>query len=130
MNSRAFSMLFACSLPEENLTYNIGMVVGGTSVHVDEAGNNGTATGKDNVIAPVAYASGDIRTISNQQTARVEKKMQAIVAHHLPRTDRNASPSAKAILPWRPPRKAAHCSAFSTRPTQASDSNPCRNSIR
>lgn len=77
---------FRIQLPEENLTFNIGMIVGGTSVHVDEAGNNATATGKDNVIAPVAYASGDIRTISNQQTARVEKKMQEIVAHHLPKT--------------------------------------------
>jgi glutamate carboxypeptidase len=77
---------FRSQLPEENLTFNIGMIVGGTSVHVDEAGNNATATGKDNVIAPVAYASGDIRTISNQQTARVEKKMQEIVAHHLPKT--------------------------------------------
>ena len=77
---------FRMQLPEENLTFNVGMIVGGTSVHVDEAGNNGTATGKDNVVAPVAYASGDIRTISNQQAARVEKKMQDIVAHHLPKT--------------------------------------------
>ncbi|HMG85246.1 MAG TPA: M20/M25/M40 family metallo-hydrolase [Terracidiphilus sp.] len=77
---------FRIQLPEENLTFNIGMIVGGTSVHVDEAGNNATATGKDNVVAPVAYASGDIRTISNQQTARVEIKMQEIVAHHLPKT--------------------------------------------
>ena len=79
-------MRSASQLPEENLTYNVGMIVGGTSIHIDEAGNNATATGKDNVIAPVAYASGDIRTISNQQTARVEKKMQAIVAQHLPKT--------------------------------------------
>jgi glutamate carboxypeptidase len=77
---------FRTQLPEENLTFNIGMIAGGTTVHVDEAGNNATATGKDNVIAPVAHASGDIRTISNQQTARVEKKMQEIVAHHLPKT--------------------------------------------
>ena len=77
---------FRMQLPEENLTFNVGMIVGGTSVHVDEAGNNGTTTGKDNVVAPVAYASGDIRTISNQQTARVEKKMQDIAAHHLPKT--------------------------------------------
>jgi glutamate carboxypeptidase len=77
---------FRIQLPEENLTFNIGMIVGGTAVHVDEAGNNATAMGKDNVIAPVAYASGDIRTISNQQTERVEKKMQEIVAHHLPKT--------------------------------------------
>ncbi len=77
---------FRVQLPEENLTFNVGMIVGGTSAQVDEAGNNATATGKDNVIPPVAYASGDIRTISNQQTARVEKKMQEIVAHHLPKT--------------------------------------------
>lgn len=77
---------FRVQLPEENLTFNVGMVAGGTSLQVDLAGNNGTITGKDNIIAPTAYASGDIRTISNQQTARVEKKMQEIVAHHLPKT--------------------------------------------
>lgn len=77
---------FRIQLPEPSLTYNVGMVVGGTSLHVDDAGNNATATGKDNVVAPAAYASGDIRTISNEQTAHVEKKMQQIVADHLPRT--------------------------------------------
>jgi glutamate carboxypeptidase len=77
---------FRTQLPEPYLTYNVGMVLGGSSVNVDAAGNNGTATGKDNVIAPAAYASGDIRTISNEQTERVEKKMQAIVAAHLAKT--------------------------------------------
>jgi glutamate carboxypeptidase len=77
---------FRTELPEPYLTYNAGMIVGGTTIHVDEAGNNGTSTGKDNIIAPAAYASGDIRTISNEQTARVEKKMQEIVAKHLPKT--------------------------------------------
>jgi glutamate carboxypeptidase len=77
---------FRTQLTEPYLTYNTGMIVGGTSIHVDDAGNNGTFTGKDNVIAPAAFASGDIRTISNEQTARVEKKMQEIVAKHLPKT--------------------------------------------
>ncbi|MBS1802648.1 MAG: M20/M25/M40 family metallo-hydrolase [Acidobacteria bacterium] len=77
---------FRTQLPEPNLTFNIGMIAGGTAVQVDEAGNNATITGKDNVVAPVAHASGDIRTISNEQTARVEKKMQEIVANHLPKT--------------------------------------------
>lgn len=77
---------FRTQLPEPNLTYNVGMALGGTAVNVDEAGNNGTAAGKDNVIAPTAYASGDIRTLSNEQTERVEKKMQDIVAQHLPKT--------------------------------------------
>ena len=62
------------------------MVLGGTTISVDAAGNNGTATGKDNVIAPAAYASGDIRTISNAQSDKIEKKMEAIVAQHLAKT--------------------------------------------
>jgi glutamate carboxypeptidase len=77
---------FRTQLPEPYLTYNVGLVLGGTALNVDASGNNGEATGKDNVIAPAAYASGDIRTISNEQTERVEKKMEAIVAQHLART--------------------------------------------
>jgi glutamate carboxypeptidase len=77
---------FRTQLPEAGLTYNVGMVLGGSSTTVDAAGNNGTATGKDNVISPTAYASGDIRTTSNEQTERVEKKMEAIVAEHLAKT--------------------------------------------
>jgi len=78
---------FRTELPEPSLTYNAGMVLGGTTATVDDAGNNGSATGKDNIIAPMAYASGDIRTLSNEQTDRVEKKMEAIVAKHLPKTN-------------------------------------------
>ncbi len=77
---------FRTELPEPYLTFNVGMVAGGTRIDVDAAGNNATATGKDNVIPPVAYASGDIRTISNEQTERVERKMEAIVAEHLAKT--------------------------------------------
>jgi len=77
---------FRTELPEPYLTFNVGMVLGGTSINVDPTGNNGTATGKDNVIAPAAFASGDIRTLSNEQSQRVEKKMEAIVAQHLPKT--------------------------------------------
>ena len=77
---------FRTQLPEQYLTYNVGMVLGGTTISVDAAGNNGTATGKDNVIAPAAYASGDIRTISNEQSDKIEKKMEAIVAQHLAKT--------------------------------------------
>jgi glutamate carboxypeptidase len=77
---------FRTQLPEAGLTYNVGMVLGGTALTVDDAGNNGTATGKDNVIAPTAYASGDIRTLSNAQTEKVEKEMQGIVAQHLAKT--------------------------------------------
>lgn len=78
---------FRTQLPEQYLTYNVGLVLGGTTVQVDKDGIAGSATGKGNVIPPVAYASGDIRTISNEQSDRVEKKMEAIVAEHLPKTN-------------------------------------------
>ncbi|WP_058189739.1 M20/M25/M40 family metallo-hydrolase [Terracidiphilus gabretensis] len=77
---------FRTQLPEQYLTFNVGLLVGGTSLTVDDSGNNATATGKGNVIPPTAYASGDIRTISNEQSERVEKKMQSIVAQHLAKT--------------------------------------------
>ncbi len=78
---------FRTQLPENYLTYNVGLVLGGTTVAVDPEGIAGNATGKDNVISPTAYASGDIRTISNEQTDRVEAKMKTIVAEHLPKTN-------------------------------------------
>ena len=77
---------FRTQLPEPYLTFNVGMVLGGASLTVNDAADAGTANGKDNIIPPVAYASGDIRTISNQQTEEVEAKMKAIVAEHLPKT--------------------------------------------
>lgn len=78
---------FRTQLPEKYLTYNVGLVLGGATVDVGSEGISGSATGKDNIIAPTAYASGDIRTISNEQTDRVEAKMRAIVAEHLPKTN-------------------------------------------
>jgi len=77
---------FRTQLPEPYLTYNVGMILGGSSLTVNDAGDAGTVNGKDNVIPPTAYASGDIRTISNQQTEEVERKMRAIVAEHLAKT--------------------------------------------
>jgi glutamate carboxypeptidase len=77
---------FRTQLPEQYLTFNVGLVLGGTTVSVDKDGISGSATGKGNVIPPVAHASGDIRTISNEQSDRVEKKMETIVAQHLPKT--------------------------------------------
>ncbi|HEV2273338.1 MAG TPA: M20/M25/M40 family metallo-hydrolase [Acidobacteriaceae bacterium] len=78
---------FRQELPEKDLTFNVGYVVGGSSAVVDSTQTAGTFTGKANVIPPVAFASGDIRTVSDEQTRRVEDGMQKIVAQHLPKTD-------------------------------------------
>lgn len=78
---------FRRELPEPNLTYNVGMVLGGSSAALNDGDTGGAATGKPNVIASDAIARGDIRTLSPEQEARVRAKMQAIVARHLPQTD-------------------------------------------
>ena len=73
-------------LREPDLTYNVGVMLGGSTVEYDPKTNAGSATGKVNIIPNVAYASGDIRTIDDQQLQRTRDKMRAIVEKHLPNT--------------------------------------------
>lgn len=77
---------FRKELREPGLTYNVGLVLGGSTATMSKDGTGGVATGKANVIPPSALAIGDIRTLDNDQTARVQAKMEKIVADHLPRT--------------------------------------------
>jgi glutamate carboxypeptidase len=77
---------FRKELPEEGLTYNPGLVLGGATAQINADNTGGSASGKSNVVAPAAIAAGDLRTLNDEQTARVEAKMRAIVAAHLPRT--------------------------------------------
>lgn len=75
---------FRKELPEPNLTFNVGLIGGGQSADVDKDGVRIAVTGKTNIIPPIAVAKGDFRTLSEEQTARVRAKMQAIVgAGHL-----------------------------------------------
>jgi len=78
---------FRRELREEGLTFSPGLIIGGAAAESNADSTGGSATGKANVIAPAAIATGDIRTLNNDQTQRVEAKMQAIVAAHLPKTD-------------------------------------------
>ena len=82
---------FRRELPEEGLTFSPGLILGGATAEVNADATGGSATGKANVIAASAFASGDIRTLDNEQTVRVEAKMRAIVAAHLPQTDAKIS---------------------------------------
>jgi len=77
---------FRRELPEPNLTYNVGMILGGSSAKLNAGDTGGEATGKPNVIAAEAIARGDIRTLSNEQEARVRGRMQEIVGRHLDKT--------------------------------------------
>jgi glutamate carboxypeptidase len=77
---------FRRELPEDGLTYSVGLILGGATAQLNQDQTGGTATGKDNVVAATAFAVGDLRTLSNEQTERVEAKMRAIVEQHLAKT--------------------------------------------
>ena len=71
---------------EEHLTFNPGVILGGTSADLDRETARGTAFGKENVIAEHAIVMGDLRTLSADQLASAKKRMQEIVASSLPQT--------------------------------------------
>ena len=71
---------------EPDLTFNPGVIVGGTEVDFDPTQGRGGAFGKDNVVAGHAVVSGDLRALSPEQYARAEATMREIVGEHLPRT--------------------------------------------
>jgi glutamate carboxypeptidase len=77
---------FRRELPEPNLTYNVGVIGGGTPAAIDAQGLSVTASGKTNIVAETAIARGDLRTLTPEQDARVRARMQEIVARHLPQT--------------------------------------------
>jgi glutamate carboxypeptidase len=78
---------FRRELPEANLTYNVGVLAGGTPAGLDTAEETATGTGKTNIIASEAVARGDLRTLTIEQDARIRAAMQAIVDANLPETD-------------------------------------------
>jgi glutamate carboxypeptidase len=69
---------------EPHLTFNPGVILGGTRVELDVVQARGTAFGKENVIAGQTIVTGDLRTLSLEQLARARKRMQDIVAASLP----------------------------------------------
>ncbi|QIL21404.1 M20/M25/M40 family metallo-hydrolase [Thermomonas sp. HDW16] len=77
---------FRRELPEPNLTFNVGLMVGGTPAMLEPGGARGSAAGKTNIIAERAVARGDLRAMTPEQEARARDRMQAIVAAHLPKT--------------------------------------------
>ena len=75
---------FDQELREPYLTYNPGMILGGTSV--EEAADRGTAAGKNNVIAQTAVVRGDLRALTDDQIRKAKQKMRDLVARSLPKT--------------------------------------------
>ena len=98
--------VFRTQLPEAGLTFNVGLMLGGATAALNDTKLGGAATGKPNVVPPVAMAIGDIRTLDEGQTERIEQKMRDIVGKHLPRT--GATISFDEGYPPMPVTEAGH----------------------
>jgi glutamate carboxypeptidase len=72
---------------ERHLTFNPGVILGGTTVEFDRAQARGTAFGKENVVAANAVVAGDLRTLSADQLLKAKKTMEGIVEKSLAHTD-------------------------------------------
>ena len=73
-------------ISETNLTFNPGLILGGTEANLDSALARGEAYGKNNVIPKTTHVSGGIRAISPEQLSRSQKVMLEIVSNNLDET--------------------------------------------
>ena len=71
---------------EEHLTFNPGLILGGTDAQHDAAESRGSAAGKNNVVAAGVVATGDLRALTREQFDHARKAMQEIVAASMPHT--------------------------------------------
>ncbi|MBM3922855.1 MAG: M20 family metallopeptidase [Sphingomonadales bacterium] len=71
---------------EQYLTFNPGLIVGGSEVLYNEEEQQGRVSGKTNIISPRTFANGDLRFISEQQKENARSVMREIVAQSLPGT--------------------------------------------
>ncbi|KWV96170.1 M20/M25/M40 family metallo-hydrolase [Erythrobacter sp. AP23] len=78
---------FRRELPEENLTYNVGFMAGGTPAELGADALSATTSGKTNIIPSSAVARGDLRALTPEQNERAAETMRAIVDRNLPGTD-------------------------------------------
>jgi glutamate carboxypeptidase len=77
---------FRRTLPEPNLTFNVGVMAAGTPATLADNNYQVSAGGKTNIVAAEAVARGDLRALTPEQEAKTRAAMQAIVARNLPGT--------------------------------------------
>ncbi|WP_047416180.1 M20/M25/M40 family metallo-hydrolase [Cellulophaga sp. Hel_I_12] len=89
--SRILNSFYEDVKGEEFLTFNPGVLLGGTFVNFDAKTSKGTAFGKSNVVAQTAMVKGGLRFMSEEQKESTRNKMRDIVANNLPNTSATIS---------------------------------------
>jgi glutamate carboxypeptidase len=70
--------------PLDGLTVSPALIAAGVEAELSRTG--GTLSGKTNIIPQRALVRGDLRTVSAEQLAEAQARMQAVVRQNLPRT--------------------------------------------
>lgn len=68
---------------EKYLTFNPGLIIGGSDMQYDEKKAKGEAIGKTNIISPGVVVTGDLRFLTETQKEAAREKMRIIVAKNL-----------------------------------------------
>jgi len=72
---------------EQYLTFNPGLIIGGSEIQYNANKASGSAIGKDNIISPAVVVSGDLRFLTEQQKENARAAMRAIVSKSLKGTN-------------------------------------------
>ncbi|MGQ3889525.1 M20/M25/M40 family metallo-hydrolase [Legionella sp. CNM-1927-20] len=100
--ARILNTLHTRLAKEQYLTFNPGLILGGTAIETNNNSQN-LVFGKSNVIARIAMAKGDIRFLTEQQKKNAKKAIFSILKQSLPGT--NAEIIFKEGIPAMPPKK-------------------------
>jgi glutamate carboxypeptidase len=76
---------------EQYLTFNPGLIVGGSEVHYDDKTAKAETVGKTNIVAGSALVKGDLRFLTETQKENARAKMREIVDKSLPLTKASIS---------------------------------------
>ncbi len=80
--SRILNAFYKQLSTKENLTFNPGVILGGTKIIEDPTITGGAAYGKSNVVAQEVVVKGDIRAVSLEQLGMAKKEMMAIAGNN------------------------------------------------
>lgn len=68
---------------EKYLTFNPGIIIGGSEMSYNEKNAKGDAIGKTNIISPATVVTGDLRFLTEKQKIAAREKMTAITQRNL-----------------------------------------------
>lgn len=84
--SRILHSFYEALASEEDLTFNPGLIAGGSEVSFNPETNTATAFGKNNIVSGNVLVKGDLRAVSAEQLKKARQIMADILKNNYPHT--------------------------------------------